>query len=101
MDEPLLATGQAEGPTEVVTIPGTAIRDWAENDPGMHGFLLETVARALVDVTAILERLAFGTVEGRLALLLEDHLDGDGVVSMRHEDIAAAGNGARSGQSDP
>jgi CRP/FNR family transcriptional regulator len=89
MDQPLLAAGQAEGPTEVVTIAASAVRDWADADPGMYRFLLETVARALVDVTAILERLAFGTVEGRLALLLEDHLDGDGVVSMRHDDIAA------------
>lgn len=89
MSEPLLATGQAEGPTEVVTISGASVRDWAESDPGMHRFLLETVTRALVDVTAILERLAFGTVENRLALLLVDHLDGDGSLSMRHDDIAA------------
>jgi CRP/FNR family transcriptional regulator, anaerobic regulatory protein len=89
MGEPLLATGQAEGPTEVVTISATQVRQWAERDPGMHRFLLETVTRALVDVTAILERLAFGTVEDRLALLIADHLDGDGVISMRHDDIAA------------
>lgn len=89
MREPMLATGQAEGPTEVVTIPGTAVRGWADSDPGMHRFLLETVTRALVDVTAILERLAFGTVEDRLTLLIVDHLDGDGGISMRHDDIAA------------
>jgi CRP/FNR family transcriptional regulator len=89
MSEPMLATGQAEGPTEAVTIPASAVRDLAENDPGMHRFLLETVTRALVDVTAILERLAFGTVEERLALLIADHVDGDGGVAMRHDDIAA------------
>jgi CRP/FNR family transcriptional regulator len=87
--EPLLATGQAEGPTEVVTISATAVRGWAENDPGMHKFLLETVTRALVDVTAVLERVAFGTVENRLGLLIVDHLDGDRGISMRHDDIAA------------
>ena len=89
MDEPLLATGQAEGPTEVVTISGPAVRGWAASDPGMHAFLLETVTRALVDVTAVLERVAFGTVENRLGLLIADHLDGDRGISMRHDDIAA------------
>ena len=73
----------------MVTISATVVRDWAESDAGMQRFLLETVTRALVDVTAILERLAFGTVEDRLALLIADHLDGDGGVSMRHDDIAA------------
>jgi CRP/FNR family transcriptional regulator, anaerobic regulatory protein len=89
MDEPLVATGQAEGPTEVVRIPAADVRSWSDSDPGMHRFLLETLTRALVDVTAILERLAFGTLESRLALLLVDHLDGNGGVSMRHDDIAA------------
>jgi CRP/FNR family transcriptional regulator len=47
------------------------------------------VTRALVDVTTLLEDVAFRTMDSRLGALLLEHFATADVVSMRHEDIAA------------
>lgn len=55
----------------------------------MRTYIFETVARALVDVTTLLEDVAFRTMESRLGALLLQHFATTDVISMRHEDIAA------------
>jgi CRP/FNR family transcriptional regulator len=55
----------------------------------MRRYIFESVARALVDVTARLEDVAFRSMESRLAALLLQHFATADVISMRHEDIAA------------
>jgi CRP/FNR family transcriptional regulator len=86
---PAIATAQAEVATEVVVLPATALREWVSTSGPMRTFILETMTRALVDVTTLLEDVAFRTMESRLAALLLQHGDMAGVISMRHEDIAS------------
>ena len=86
---PVIATGQAEVPTEAVTLPGSALREWVVTSDPMRRYIFETVARALVDVTTLLEDVAFRTMESRLAAVLLEHFATADVISMRHEDIAA------------
>lgn len=89
LGRPLIATARAEVATEAVLLPATAVREWIATSETVRTFIFETMARALVDVTSLLEDVAFRTMESRLAALLLQHVDTAGVVAMRHEDIAA------------
>jgi CRP/FNR family transcriptional regulator, anaerobic regulatory protein len=89
LGRPVIATGQAEVATEVVLLPAAAVREWVIASDPMRRYIFETVTRALVDVTSLLEDLAFRTMDGRLAALLLQHFETADVISMRHEDIAA------------
>jgi CRP/FNR family transcriptional regulator len=89
LDRPVIATGQAEVATEAVVLPAAALRGWVITSDPMRRYIFETVTRALVDVTTLLEDLAFRTMESRLAALLLEHFATADVISMRHEDIAA------------
>jgi CRP/FNR family transcriptional regulator len=89
LGRPLIATAQAEVATEVATLPAAALREWVGVSDAMRGFIFETMTRALVDVTSLLEDVAFRSIESRLAALLAQHADDEGLIRMRHEDIAA------------
>jgi len=89
LGRPLIATAQAEVATELVMLPAAALREWVSVSEAMRGFIFETMTRALVDVTSLLEDVAFRSIESRLAVLLVDHADDEQLIRMRHEDIAA------------
>lgn len=89
LGRPLIATAQAEVDTEVAMLPAAALREWVGVSEAMRGFIFETMTRALVDVTSLLEDIAFRSIESRLAVLLAQHADDQGLIRMRHEDIAA------------
>lgn len=89
LSRPVIATGQAEVETEAVVLPASALREWVITSDPMRRYIFETVTRALVDVTTLLEDIAFRTMESRLAALLLEHFATTDVISMRHEDIAA------------
>lgn len=86
---PVIATAQAEVATEIVLLPAGALREWAGASEAVRRFIFETVTRALVDVTSLLEDVAFRSMESRLAMLLVNHADDEHLIRMRHEDIAA------------
>lgn len=86
---PALATSQAEVTTELVLLPAAALREWLRPDDVLPRFMFETMGRALMDVTDVLESLAFSTMESRLAALLLEHFALSEVITMRHEDIAS------------
>lgn len=89
LGRPVIATAQAEVATETVLVPAAALREWVGANEAMRRFIFETMTRALVDVTSLLEDVAFRSVESRLAVLLVDHADDEQLIRMRHEDIAA------------
>jgi CRP/FNR family transcriptional regulator len=89
LGRPVIATGQAEVATEALVFPASALRAWVITSDPMRSYIFETVARALVDVTTLLEDVAFRTMESRLGALLLQHFATTDVISMRHEDIAA------------
>jgi CRP/FNR family transcriptional regulator len=89
LGRPLIATAQAEVTSELVLLPAAALRDWVSASEAMRGFIFETMTRALVDVTSLLEDVAFRSIERRLAALLVQHAADEGLIRMRHDDIAA------------
>ena len=86
---PVIATGQAEVATEAVVLPAAALRELVVTSDSMRRYIFETATRGLVEVTTLLEDVAFRTMESRLAALLLQHFATADVISMRHEDIAA------------
>lgn len=86
---PVIATAQAEVATEVVLLPAAALRQWVSASEALRRFIFDTMTRALVDVTSLLEDVAFRSMESRLAGLLLKHADDEQLIRMRHEDIAA------------
>ncbi len=89
LGRPVIATGQAEVATEAVVLPAAELRELVTTSDPMRKYIFETVARGLVEVTTLLEDVAFRTMESRLAALLLQHFATADVISMRHEDIAA------------
>jgi CRP/FNR family transcriptional regulator len=89
LDRPVIATGQAEVETQAVVLPATALRELVVTSDLMRRYIFETVTRGLVEVTTLLEDVAFRTMDSRLAALLLQHFDTADVISMRHEDIAS------------
>lgn len=89
LGRPVIATGQAEVASEALIFPARALREWVVTSDLMRTYIFETVGRALVDVTTLLEDVAFRTMESRLGALLLQHFATTDVISMRHEDIAA------------
>jgi CRP/FNR family transcriptional regulator len=89
LGRPVIATGQAEVATEAVVLPATALRELVISSEPMRRYIFETVTRGLVEVTTLLEDVAFRTMESRVAALLLQHFTTADVISLRHEDIAA------------
>jgi CRP/FNR family transcriptional regulator len=89
LDRPVIATGQAEVATEAVVLPAMTLRELVISSDPMRRYIFETVTRGLVEVTTLLEDVAFRSMESRLAALLLQHFATADVISMRHEDIAA------------
>ena len=89
LDRPVVATAQAEVASEVVVVPAAALREWVATSEAMRSFIFETMTRALVDVTSLLEDVAFRTIESRLVDLLVTHADDEHLIRMRHDEIAA------------
>jgi CRP/FNR family transcriptional regulator len=89
LGRPSIATARAELVSEIATVPSAAVREWMSTDEALRRFTFETMARALVDVTTVIEDVAFRTMESRLATLLVQHADLGRVIPMRHEDIAS------------
>lgn len=89
-------TGEAicAGPVEAVLIPRPLFREAMDSDPTFRGFVLNAFGRRMADVTRVLERVAFGRLEPRLAGALLD-LASDGAVHATQAEIAARIGSAR------
>ena len=89
LGKPAIATAQAEVAAQVVLLPAAALREWVGANDAMPRFVFQTMSRALIDVTSLLEGVAFRTIDNRIAAFLLEHADDGCVVHMRHDDIAA------------
>jgi CRP/FNR family transcriptional regulator, anaerobic regulatory protein len=87
-DEPF--TGEAVAATDinVVTIPKALFLAMMDADAGFRAFVMQAFAQRMADITRLLERVAFGRIESRLAAALITLADG-AVVHATHADLAA------------
>jgi CRP/FNR family transcriptional regulator, anaerobic regulatory protein len=82
------------GPVEVVLIPRALFLRLMDSDAGFRSFVLRAFGRRMADLTYLLEQVAFGRVEKRLAAVLLDLAEGDIVIATQ-SDLAARIGSAR------
>jgi CRP/FNR family transcriptional regulator, anaerobic regulatory protein len=87
-DEPFTGEGVAMTAIDVVTIPKALFRAMMDTDAGFRGFVMQAFAQRMADITRLLERVAFGRIESRLAAALIELAEG-AVVHATHADLAA------------
>jgi CRP/FNR family transcriptional regulator len=78
----------------VVLIPGGLFAGLMNDEPGFRAFVMQAFARRMADVTRLLEQVAFGRVEARLAGALLDLCE-DGIVHATQSELAARIGSAR------
>lgn len=80
--------------TEAVLIPRPLFAALLDEEPAFRAFVLRAFGRRMTDVTRLLERVAFGRIEARLAAALLD-LAQDGMVHATQSQLAARIGSAR------
>lgn len=89
-------SGEAHAATDasVVLIPKPLFAALMDEEPAFRSFVMQAFARRMSDVTRLLEQVAFGRVEARLAAALLD-LAEDGLVHATQGELAARIGSAR------
>lgn len=93
-DEPYSGEAVTATDAQIVLIPQALFRSLMEADTGFRCFVFQSLARRMQDVTRLLERVAFGRIESRLALALLDVAQ-DGTVTATQAELAARIGSAR------
>ena len=93
LGQPAIATAVVEAPTEVLTVSASAFRNWVRESDAVRRFVFATMATRLIDVTMLVEEVAFERMDRRLANLLlkkfSAHEIALRVLSTTHEELAA------------
>jgi CRP/FNR family transcriptional regulator len=89
----------AEGVTETevtaVTIPLDRFEQGLAQSPGFRRFIFSTYTRRLTDLIMLIEEVAFGRIDVRLAHYLLRHAGGDGSLTVTHQELAVELGSAR------
>lgn len=93
-DEPYAGEAITATEAQVVMIPRPLFHRLMDQDSGFRDFVFQSFARRMQDVTRLLERVAFGRIESRLAQTLLE-LAVEGSVSATQADLAARIGSAR------
>lgn len=93
-DEPYSGTAATVTETEVVRIPKPMFLRLMESDPAFRGFVLRSFGQRMADLTRLLEAVAFGRIDERLAQVLLALAEGE-VVRATQSEIAARIGSAR------
>jgi CRP/FNR family transcriptional regulator len=90
---PTQATAQVESPLEGLVFPRAVLLEWLRASDAVRSFAFESMAHRLVDVMTLVEEIAFGKMDLRLAHLLGRRFENNGMplreISTTHEEIAA------------
>lgn len=87
-DEPYTGVAATVVDCETVIVPKPLFLRLIDRDPAFRGFVMRSFGQRMADLTRLLEQVAFGRVEVRLAAVLLD-LAEDGLVRATQSDIAA------------
>jgi CRP/FNR family transcriptional regulator len=89
------AEAVAEEPSRVVLLPRALFLDLLDHDGGFRGLVFGAFAQRMQATMHMLERVAFQSVDARLASHLLSRADQTGRVTATHQEIAAAIGSAR------
>lgn len=82
------AEGITETPVRAVAIPATAFNDLLSKSPTLRGFVFAAFGTRISDLLLLVEEVAFGRLDIRLARLLLDRADADDNLDMTHQALA-------------
>jgi CRP/FNR family transcriptional regulator len=93
LGQPAMASAVVETAAEALTVPAAAFRRWVHESDAARQFVFETMAARLLDVTMLVEEVAFERMDRRLAQLLLRKLTQREpplrVLPTTHEELAA------------
>lgn len=82
------AEGIAETEVELLTVPAATFRALLAGSETFRHFVFSAYATRLADLLTLIEEVAFGRIDARLATWLLGRADGDGGIRATHHDIA-------------
>ena len=89
---PTRATALVEAPLEALAFPRPVFLEWLTTNDVIRSFIFETMAHRLFDVMTLVEEIAFGKMDLRLAHLLCRLFENNGLplrtISTTHEELA-------------
>ena len=83
------ADALAESAVEIAALPAASFRRAMAGSEGFRDFVLRGMGCQVSDLMALIEDVAFGRLDQRVARLLCDRSGGEGVLKMTHQQIAA------------
>jgi CRP/FNR family transcriptional regulator len=92
--EPYSAEGLAETGVEAVTLPAAAFRELLARSAVFRDFVFSVYGTRIADLLLLVEEVAFGRIDVRLARLLAERA-GDGALAATHQELAVELGSAR------
>lgn len=90
---PVRATAQVEASVEALAFPRAVFLEWLRSNDAVRSFILGAMAERLFDVMTLVEEIAFGKMDVRLAHLLSRRFANNGLplreIATTHEEVAA------------
>jgi CRP/FNR family transcriptional regulator len=86
--EEYAAEGITETEVKALTIPAAAFRSLIAGSEAFRDFVFASYATRISDLLMLIEEVAFGRIESRLAQCLLAHRDGDGEIRATHQELA-------------
>ncbi|MCA1906920.1 MAG: Crp/Fnr family transcriptional regulator [Magnetospirillum sp.] len=82
------AEGIAETPVKALVVPAAAFRTLLGRSEAFRDFVFSAYATRISDLLMLIEEVAFGRVDVRLAAWLGGHAGADDTIKATHQDIA-------------
>jgi CRP/FNR family transcriptional regulator len=90
---PVRATARVEASLEALVFPRAVFLEWLRTNDAVRSFILGAMAERLFDVMTLVEEIAFGKMDVRLAHLLSRRFANNGLplreIATTHEEVAA------------
>jgi CRP/FNR family transcriptional regulator len=93
LETPVRATAVVEAPLEALAFPRPVFLEWLRTNDAVRSFVFGAMAERVFDVMTLVEEIAFGKMDVRLAHLLSRRFANNGLplreISTTHEEVAA------------
>ncbi len=86
--ETYTAEAVSESPVEAVAIPNTLFQELLATSPEFRAFVFATYADRISGLLMLIDAVAFGRMDSRLAATLAKLADADGALTMTHQELA-------------
>ena len=83
------AEGISETEVEAIMIPLARFREGLDHSPGFREFIFNSYGQRISELITLVDAVAFGRVDLRLAKLLLNHSGADGLLEGTHQQLAA------------